>query len=86
MDFLALRPLSPETGYHFGGGGASKVCAQKDLNKGKIGQSWQVGQRRWRSARIEPPTYVSRVGCITIQPLPVLTAAALPAACSRVCH
>ena len=34
---------------------------------------------------IEAPTYRSVVGCITIQPLLVLTVAALPA-CSRVCH
>ena len=45
MDFLILRPLSPETGYHFFGGlgggvGVSKeVCAQKGLNEGQIGLS-----------------------------------------------
>ena len=38
--FLILRPLSPETGYHlWGGGGASKVCVQRDLNEGQVGQS-----------------------------------------------
>ena len=39
MDFLILRPLSPETGYHFLEGGGTKVCAQKGLNEGQIGQS-----------------------------------------------
>ena len=45
MDFLILRPLSPEIGYHFfaaGGGGVKslclEVCAQQGLNKGQIGQ------------------------------------------------
>ena len=38
MDFLILRPLSPKTGYHFfevGGGGASKVFAQKAPSSGE---------------------------------------------------
>ena len=39
----------------WGGGGqkCSEVCAQMDLNKGKIGQSWQVGRRRRRLANQE---------------------------------
>ena len=37
MDFLILRPLSPETGYHFfEGGGVSKVCGQKDSSSGEV--------------------------------------------------
>ena len=36
MDFFILRPLSPETGYHFFEGGGSKVCAQRDLNEGQV--------------------------------------------------
>ena len=49
MEFLILRPLSPETGYHFLGGWGwgggrvkslcSEVCAQKGLNEGQMGQS-----------------------------------------------
>ena len=35
MDFLILRPLSPETGYHFFEGGVSKVCAQKASSSGQ---------------------------------------------------
>ena len=48
MDFLILRPLSPETGYHFWGG--SKVCAQKDLNQGQVEQSLSAGRCGGRSA------------------------------------
>ena len=68
MGFLILRPLSPETGYHFcrGGGGAlggeeggSKVCAQKGLNEGQVEQSW-------------PPTRSMAIVCITPRPLAVL--------------
>ena len=40
MDFLILRPLSPKTGYHFfeggvGGGGGSKVFAEKAPSNGR---------------------------------------------------
>ena len=31
MDFLILRPVSPQTGYHFFEGGGPKVCAEKAL-------------------------------------------------------
>ena len=52
MDFLILRLLSPETGYHFFwvGGWGSKVCAQKDLTEGQVERSLQVGRRRRMTA------------------------------------
>ena len=69
-----LRPLSPETGYHFfraGGGGGSKVCAEKDLNWGPVEQGMWTERRSRRSAapEVELPTIRLSTGCITVRPL-----------------
>ena len=73
MDFLIPRPLPPNTGYHFWGGGGwrgSKVCVQKNLNEGRLQQNFQA---RSVQPGIKPPTRLLAVGCIAIRPLTDVT-------------
>ena len=88
MDFLILRPLSPETGYHFfpGGGGVQKFVLRSVCSAGfEQGSHWAEMTSRpvlpaFGRPGFETPTSACAAGCITVPPLLVLTVCALPLA------
>ena len=91
MNFLILRPLSPETSLFFGGGAGGWGGVQKSMCSEGFERGTDWAELTGRLALlavgrpgIEPQTYRSVVSGITIRPLLVLTLAALPTACSQV--
>ena len=88
MGFLILRPLSPETGYHFlgGWGGGQKFVFRSLCSAGfERGSDWAEMTGRPALPVVgrpgfEPPTYKSAIGCIAVRPFLDLTVSVLPTA------
>ena len=89
MDFLILRPLSPETAYHFfwaGVGGGQRFVLRSLCSVGfEGGSDWaETTSRPVPPAAGRPefklPTYASAVGCITVGQLLDLAASVVATA------